>query len=78
MSLRTTMDEAMTQTLSRTLVTSILTMISVLALLLGGADSLRDFALVLIFGIFMGTYSSIFVAAHSVQYYEEFVARIRR
>ncbi len=78
MSLRTTMDDAMTQTLSRTLVTSILTMISLLALLLGGAESLRDFALVLIFGIITGTYSSIFVAAHSVQYYEEFVARFRR
>jgi preprotein translocase subunit SecF len=78
MSLKATMDDAITQTLSRTLVTSILTMVSVLALLLGGAESLRDFALVLIFGIVAGTYSSIFIAAHTVQYYEEFVARFRR
>jgi len=78
MSLKATMDDAITQTLSRTLVTSILTLISVLALLLGGAESLRDFALVLIFGIVAGTYSSIFIAAHTVQYYEEFLARFRR
>lgn len=78
MSSKVIMDAAMTQTLSRTLVTSILTLISMLSLLMGGAESLRDFAIVLIFGIIMGTYSSIFVAAHSVQYYEELVARFKR
>lgn len=71
-SLPATMDLAMTQTLSRTVVTSLLTLLSVFALLFGGAVSLRDFSLVLIFGIVIGTYSSIFIAAHYVQYYDEF------
>ena len=77
--LRSTMDEAITRTLSRTILTSLLTLISVVALLLGGADSLMDFAWVLIFGIVVGTYSSIFIASHFVQYYMELLmARFRR
>jgi len=76
--IRDTMDNAITQTLSRTMITSALTMISVVALLLGGAVSLRDFALVLLFGIFVGTYSSIFIASHFVQYYEEIRAFIKK
>ncbi|MDH5656743.1 MAG: protein translocase subunit SecF, partial [Spirochaetia bacterium] len=66
-----TMDLAITQTLSRTIITSSLTLISVFALLLGGAESLKDFAIIMIFGIFIGTYSSIFIASHFVQFYEE-------
>ena len=65
------MDMAITQTLSRTIITSLLTLLSVLALLFGGAESLRDFSLVLIFGIVIGTYSSIFIASHFVQVYEK-------
>lgn len=65
------MDLAITQTLSRTVITSALTLISVFALFLGGAESLRDFATIMIFGIMVGTYSSIFVASHFVQFYEE-------
>lgn len=75
--LKATMDYAITKTLSRTVITSLLTLISVLAILLGGADSLKDFALVLIFGIVVGTYSSIFIASHFVQYYEEFRYRLK-
>ena len=65
-----TMDLAITQTLSRTVITSVLTLLAVLALLFGGAVSLYDFALVLLFGVGIGTYSSIFIASHFVQYYE--------
>ncbi len=69
--IRPTMDLSITQTLSRTVITSLLTMIAVLALLFGGAESLYDFALVLTFGIVIGTYSSIFIASHFVQFYQE-------
>ncbi len=72
-----TMDVAMTQTLSRTIVTSLLTLLSVIALLFGGATSLEDFAIVLAFGIVVGTYSSIFIAAHYVQYYDQFRSYFR-
>ena len=67
-----TVDLAITQTLSRTIITSILTFLSVLALLIGGVESLREFALVLGFGIVIGTYSSIFIASPMVQIYEQF------
>ena len=71
------MDLAITQTLSRTVITSLLTLIAVLAILFGGAESLYDFALVLTFGIVVGTYSSIFIASHFVQYYQNWRARAR-
>lgn len=71
------MDLAITQTLSRTIVTSLLTLLAVLALLFGGAESLYDFALVLCFGIVVGTYSSVFIASHFVQYYQNLRARVR-
>jgi preprotein translocase subunit SecF len=51
------------QTLSRTLLTSSFTLLSVLALLFFGTHVLKDFAWALIVGIFFGTYSSIFVAS---------------
>jgi preprotein translocase subunit SecF len=51
------------QTLSRTVLTSLTTVISVLGFLVWGTPVIRDFALTMIIGIFIGTYSSIYVAA---------------
>jgi preprotein translocase subunit SecF len=51
------------QTLSRTVLTSLTTVISVLGFLIWGTPVIRDFALTMIIGIFIGTYSSIYVAA---------------
>lgn len=51
------------ETLSRTTVTAGLTLISVIALFLFGGEVLRGFAIALIWGIFIGTYSSICIAA---------------
>ena len=65
-----TINLSLTQTLSRTLVTSVLTLLAVAALLLGGERSLRDFAIVVIVGVLIGTYSSIFIATPCVRYYE--------
>ena len=73
-----TMDLAITNTLSRTIVTSVLTLLAVLALLFGGAETLKDFALTLTFGLVVGTYSSIFVASHFVQFYEHFREKFSR
>lgn len=50
------------QTLSRTIMTSSLTLVVVLALLVLGGETLRGFSLALIIGIVVGTYSSIYVA----------------
>lgn len=65
------LDHAILTTLNRTTLTSFLTMLSIVAILVSGAESLRDFAEVLIFGIIIGTYSSIFVASPVVQLYEK-------
>ncbi len=50
------------QTLGRTLLTSVTTLLSVLALLIFGGGAINDFALMLFIGILVGTYSSIFIA----------------
>jgi preprotein translocase subunit SecF len=57
------MDAAINETLSRTIMTSGTTMITVLALLFFGGEILRGFATALAIGIVVGTYSSIYVAS---------------
>lgn len=57
------MNGALNQTLSRTIMTSFMTMLVVLALLFFGGSSLFSFSLALCIGIAVGTYSSIFVAS---------------
>jgi preprotein translocase subunit SecF len=56
-------DAAINETLSRTIMTSGTTMITVLALLVFGGEILRGFATALTIGIVVGTYSSIYVAS---------------
>ncbi|PHR91100.1 MAG: protein translocase subunit SecF [Robiginitomaculum sp.] len=50
-------------TLSRTIMTSVTTMLALVALFVWGGDGLHGFAFAMIWGVFVGTYSSIFVAA---------------
>ncbi|MDR0418017.1 MAG: protein translocase subunit SecF [Puniceicoccales bacterium] len=50
-------------TLSRTILTSFTTLLAVLALYCFGTGTINDLALIFIIGIFVGTYSSIFIAA---------------
>lgn len=51
-----------TQTLARTLATSVSTIVVLMSLLLVGGESLQGFALTLVVGVVIGTYSSIYVA----------------
>jgi len=53
---------AINRTLGRTLLTSITTLLTVVMLLVFGGGAINDFALALLIGILVGTYSSIFVA----------------
>jgi preprotein translocase subunit SecF len=55
-------NSAMNQTLSRTIMTSFVTLLSLVAIYLVGGEVLQPFALALIIGIVVGTYSSIYVA----------------
>lgn len=57
------MNTAINQTLSRTTVTSFVTMLAVLALLFFGGELIQNFAVALIVGISIGTFSSIYVAS---------------
>lgn len=56
-------NKSINQTLSRTIITSGTTLLVVISLLLLGGPVLRDFSLVLLIGIIVGTYSSIFIVA---------------
>ncbi|MEM1244437.1 MAG: protein translocase subunit SecF [Pseudomonadota bacterium] len=56
------MNISINQTLSRTIMTSALTLIAVLCLFFLGGDMIRSFSLAMIIGIVIGTYSSIYVA----------------
>jgi len=60
---RTVVDTSITQSLSRTIITSLTTLLAVLALYIFGSGPIRDFALALIVGVVVGTYSSIFIAS---------------
>ncbi len=57
------MNESVNQTLSRTILTSGTTLIPILCLFFLGGSVLRDFALAIIIGIIVGTYSSVFIAS---------------
>lgn len=64
---------AINQTLSRTVLTSGFTLLSVLAFLVFGTTILQEFAWALIVGIIFGTYSSIFVASPLVLELDRFL-----
>ena len=56
-------DHSITQTLSRSLFTSLTTFFMVLTLYLFGVTDIKDFALPLMVGVISGTYSSICIAS---------------
>jgi SecD/SecF fusion protein len=57
------MNEAINATLSRTLLTSVATLVSVGVLSILGGSGLRDFGFIIFIGIVIGTFSSIFIAS---------------
>lgn len=61
------MNSSINATLSRTLITSLLTLFSALALLLYGGGAIADLSLFLVVGIIAGTYSTIFIACPIVE-----------
>jgi preprotein translocase subunit SecF len=68
-------NKSINQTLSRTILTSGLTFLTVLSLYLFGGEVLRGFSLALVIGILIGTYSSIAVAAPMLVAYQDWRAR---
>ncbi len=62
-SVRAIMNQAINATLSRTVLTSATTIITVAILSMFGGSNLRDFSIMILIGLVVGTYSSIFVAS---------------
>ena len=61
--LREVLNLSINETLSRTMMTSLTTLIALIALFVLGGDVIRGFVFAMIWGIVVGTYSSIFVAS---------------
>jgi preprotein translocase SecF subunit len=68
MSMRNIIDLSINETLARTVMVSLTTLIAITAFFFFGGEALRGFSFALIFGILVGTYSSIFVAAPVLLY----------
>lgn len=64
-------NRSINEVLRRTLVTSITTLLALLALLVMGGEVIHDFALALFVGVVVGTYSSIFIASPIVLFWKE-------
>ncbi len=57
---------SLNQTLGRTLITSLTTLLVLFSLFILGGELIKNFALALIFGVIVGTYSSIYIAANAL------------
>jgi len=62
---------SLNQTLARSLNTSITVVLTLIALILLGGDTIRDFLIIMLIGLLSGAYSSIFVAAQLLVSWEE-------
>jgi preprotein translocase subunit SecF len=67
---KNTVNKSINQTITRTLCTSFTTLLSLIAIIIFGGSSIRDFVLALAIGIFIGTYSSIFVASPLIMMFD--------
>ena len=77
-SLETLINKSVNQTLSRTILTSGLTFVTVVALFLFGGPVLHGFSFALVVGIIIGTYSSVFVASPIVLFWHNFADKRKK
>ena len=64
-------DDAVNQTLARSINTTLTTLLSLVAIFLFGGETLKNFALALILGFLAGAYSSIFIASTLLAWWRE-------
>lgn len=76
--LETVMNRAVNQTLSRTIMTSGLTFLTVIALFIWGGPVLHGFSFALVCGIIVGTYSSVFVASPIVLFWHNYADKRKK
>lgn len=72
----TTVDSSVSQCLSRTVITSLSTLFVCVILAVMGGSSIRDFGIVMSFGVIVGTYTSICICAPFVVWFNSRVRRI--
>jgi preprotein translocase subunit SecF len=77
MTLLEILNKSINQTLSRTLLTSGLTLVAALAMFFFGGEVINNFAFALVVGVLIGTYSSVAVAAPMVLIYENYKSRAK-
>ena len=70
-SLGEAVNASLNQTLGRSLNTSITVVLTLVALILLGGDTIRDFLIIMLIGLVSGTYSSIFVASQLIVSWDE-------
>ncbi len=68
-------NKAITQTLSRTILTGVTTLFALLVIFFVGGETLHNFAFVMLFGIIIGTYSSVYIASPAVLWWEKWRSR---
>ncbi|MFA6430745.1 MAG: protein translocase subunit SecF [Candidatus Paceibacterota bacterium] len=71
-SFETIVGESINQTFTRSLNTSLTTLLAILMVFLFGPEATKNFSLVLLVGVFFGTYSSIFIASNLLVTIEKF------
>ena len=76
--LESLMNKSVNQTLSRTVMTSGLTFLTVIALFIWGGPVLHSFSFALVCGIIVGTYSSVFVASPIVLFWHRYTDKPKR
>jgi SecD/SecF fusion protein len=60
--LKSTINDALNKTVSRTMITSVTTLLVILILFIFGGETIRGFSFALLLGVLVGTYSSLFIA----------------
>ena len=65
-----TADLSINETLSRTIITSVTTLLALISIYVLGGEILRGFSFAMILGVLIGTYSSIFVAAPVLKFFK--------
>jgi preprotein translocase subunit SecF len=70
-----TINRSINQTLTRSINTSLSSILALCVVLIFGGDTIKDFALALVIGIFIGTYSSIFIAGPALVIWDKLTRR---
>jgi len=71
-------EQSVTETIARSINTSLTTLLALLAVYLFGGETTKDFALILMVGIFVGAYSSIFIASPLLVSWQKWMDRDKK